>query len=47
MTWKDRGYDSLFSATASDAVDTADTTENAEDTAEATDAEEDTTADAE
>ena len=46
-TWKDSGYDTLFSATASDAEDTADTTENAEDTAEATDAEEDTTADAE
>lgn len=46
-TWKDSSYDTLFSATASDAEDTADTTENAEDTAEATDAEEDTTADAE
>ena len=32
-TWKDSGYDTLFSATASDAEDTADTTENAEDTA--------------
>lgn len=46
-TWKDSGYDTLFSATASDAEDTADTTEAAEDTAEATDAAEDTTADAE
>ena len=43
-TWKDNGYDTLFSATASDAEDT---TEATEDTTEAADVPDDTTSDAE